>query len=201
MCTIPPVDFSIPYQTWATEKAKKQLDDAKSELSGLDLAKISSRVLTAPSTFLYAISEAIAKNKDLRNEEITKSLIHRVTIATNDHLDVIVDPNSLFLSGIMCYVHVDDQPDPRSWEVPLLGILNLVEPEALKEDGQFNPDIVKPILSAFPDMMKVIWQDLSHLIHEGPIGDYRRCLVARTIYMISQLPGQRRLDYPISLSN
>ena len=195
---IPPVDFSTPYQIWATKEVNERLDDARSDLSGLESATISSRVLNATKVYLYAISEAVEKNKDLRNEDITKALIHRVVTATNDHLGPILDPTSYFFLGILLDV---DAPDPRTWEVPLLGILNLVEPEALKEDGQFNPDIVKPILAAFPDMMEVIWQDLSHLLHEGTIGDYRRCLVARTIYMISQLPGQRRLDHPISLSD
>src|SRR5258707_3820663 len=161
-------------------------------MSGLNSAAASSRVLTEPDrdAFLYAISESIEKNEKLRNGEITKALIHRVvSTPTND--DYFVDPTKFAFFGVS--IQDDDYPIPRSWEAPLLGILNLVEPEALKDDENFNPDIVKPILAAFSSIVDRIWQDLSYLLHEGTIGDYRRCLVARTIYMISQIPGQTAL--------
>lgn len=147
--SIPPVIFSIPYKSWTKEpEVKKQLDDARSEVSGMESAAASSRVLTEPNrgAFLYAISEAIEKNEGFRNEEITKALIHRV-VSTPANDDYIVDPTMFAFLGVI--FHDEDYPVPRSWEAPLLGILNLVEPEALKEDENFNPDIVNPILAAF----------------------------------------------------
>ncbi|KAF9528640.1 hypothetical protein CPB83DRAFT_305484 [Crepidotus variabilis] len=180
---VPPIKFELPYSTWATNDAKSQLARVKAEIIALNLPFLQQKARSpnADFTFFQALSEGILTTTKLKSSKIAKLLA--------DHLSGLLE--KACVPGLISTLH----QQPCHWEAPLYGLLNLLEGEIEKEPKDRDLTILQTVVSTLHIISKLVWRDLSFLLHDGAVGDYRRCLVSRTIYMMSQLPGQREKMY------
>ena len=150
--------------------------------TGLTASLVAERILNARADvhFLYAAVQAVGEEGEmltLRNPILAKAFI-----------DCILHPASgpSMAEDDDGFGESAERTFPRHWEVPLIGLMRLLMPYETDD-----PDICSTIHASILDVVNIIWEDMYVLLHGGPLGDYRRELVSRTLTALTAMESQR----------
>jgi hypothetical protein len=105
-------------------------------------------------------------------------------------------------SSVAC---TDRSISPCHWEVPLVGIANIIsnilEEKALMDEERQNlsEKVLGELTEAYSSFVEVVWNDLGRLHQPGPEADARRHILSQALHSFSTIPEHLRLIFlPIS---